>query len=82
MRRPAFLSDAFFAFGSTGAKGSEGSFGADAPRPLITGAYRLGDVRHVIGATETARVALGFVATQEFEAGVRDFARAPLRARV
>ena len=48
--------------------------------PMVTGEYRLGDVRHVIGAPDRARVELGFTAEVDFSAGVRDFARAPLRA--
>jgi dTDP-L-rhamnose 4-epimerase len=48
--------------------------------PMVTGEYRLGDVRHVVGAPDRARVELGFTADVDFSAGVRDFARAPLRA--
>ena len=59
-----------------------GAFGAGAPRPIITGDYRLGDVRHVIGATDTARAAFGFEAKVDFVAGVRRFAEAALRAQV
>jgi dTDP-L-rhamnose 4-epimerase len=48
--------------------------------PAITGRYRLGDVRHVLGSTARARRELGFEARTGFAAGMDDFARAPLRA--
>jgi dTDP-L-rhamnose 4-epimerase len=54
--------------------------GNEAPAPEVVGGYRLGDVRHVFAGTERARAQLGFAASVEFEAGVRDFASAPLRA--
>jgi dTDP-L-rhamnose 4-epimerase len=55
------------------------AFGPDAPSPVVTGAYRLGDVRHVIGSTGRARIELGFEARVGFEEGMAAFARAPLR---
>jgi dTDP-L-rhamnose 4-epimerase len=54
--------------------------GDGAPAPEVVGGYRLGDVRHVFAETERARAQLGFTASVGFEAGVRDFASAPLRA--
>lgn len=54
--------------------------GADAPRPVVTGEYRLGDVRHVFASPDRAREVLGFVATEDFRAGMAEFGRAPLRA--
>lgn len=48
--------------------------------PVVTGEYRLGDVRHVVGAPDRARAELGFAAEVDFAAGVQEFARAPLRA--
>jgi dTDP-L-rhamnose 4-epimerase len=57
------------------------AFDQGAFHPVVTGEFRLGDVRHVIGATATARKALGFEAERTFVEGVHDFARAPLRAR-
>ena len=51
------------------------------PAPVVTGRYRLGDVRHVIGATTAARDALGFGAEVAFADGMREFAFAPLRDR-
>ena len=53
---------------------------AAGPAPEVTGAYRLGDVRHVFAAADRARDALGFEAMIEFDAGVEAFAAAPLRS--
>jgi dTDP-L-rhamnose 4-epimerase len=53
--------------------------GPDAPRPVLTGAYRLGDVRHVFAAADHARQTLGFSATEDFAEGMREFATARLR---
>lgn len=52
--------------------------GVDAP--VTTGAYRLGDVRHVFASSALAQTRLGFVAREDFAAGMAEFARAPLRA--
>jgi len=51
-----------------------------APAPVVTGAYRLGDVRHVFADPTRARSALGFCASEDFSAGMSEFARAALRA--
>jgi dTDP-L-rhamnose 4-epimerase len=48
-------------------------------RPLITGQYRVGDVRHVVASPERAAAALGFRAAIAPERGLADFATAPLR---
>ncbi len=52
--------------------------GPDAPRPVVTGEYRLGDVRHVVASPDRARSVIGFearVALGEGLAGmVADFA--------
>ena len=53
--------------------------GAGGPDPVVTGAYRLGDVRHVFASPERARRELGFVAATGFAEGVAGFAHAPLR---
>ncbi len=53
-----------------------------APAPVVTGEYRLGDVRHVFASPERAARVLGFRAQVTFADGVREFARAPLRAAV
>ncbi len=51
-----------------------------APPPRITGAYRLGDVRHVFADPSLALTTLGFAAREDFAAGMAEFARAELRA--
>ena len=48
--------------------------------PVVTGAYRRGDVRHVFASADRARDVLGFSAEIRLEEGMRDFAHAPLRA--
>jgi len=50
------------------------AFGPAAPRPVVTGAYRLGDVRHVVASPERARDVLGFTAAIEFEEGMAQLA--------
>ncbi len=47
--------------------------------PEVTGAYRLGDVRHVVASPDRAARDLGFRARVPFADGVRAFATAPLR---
>jgi dTDP-L-rhamnose 4-epimerase len=49
------------------------------PEPVVTGEYRLGDVRHVVASPDQARTELGFTAQTAFEEGVAEFATAPLR---
>lgn len=49
------------------------------PQPQVTGAYRLGDVRHIVASPARAAAELGFVATVGFETGMREFVTAPLR---
>jgi dTDP-L-rhamnose 4-epimerase len=53
--------------------------GDGALAPVVTGDYRLGDVRHVFASPERAAAELGFEAVEDFDAGMREFARAPLR---
>jgi len=53
--------------------------GPDAPRPEVTGGYRLGDVRHVFASAQKAEAQLGFRARVDFAAGMREFTTAPLR---
>jgi dTDP-L-rhamnose 4-epimerase len=50
------------------------------PDPVITGQWRGGDVRHVFASAQKAREELGFEAVEDFEAGMREFAEAKLRA--
>jgi dTDP-L-rhamnose 4-epimerase len=49
------------------------------PDPVVTGQYRLGDVRHVVASPERAADELGFRARISFADGVREFATARLR---
>ena len=49
------------------------------PEPVVTGEYRLGDVRHVVASAQRARDEVNFAAQISFEDGVREFATAPLR---
>ena len=51
-----------------------------APAPQVSGAWRLGDVRHVVASSNKAADHLGFVAEVAFTDGMAEFARAPLRA--
>ena len=62
------------------ARALHAAYPAGVPAPVITGEYRRGDVRHVFASAERARDVLGFAATEPFEAGMAEFARAPLRA--
>jgi dTDP-L-rhamnose 4-epimerase len=54
--------------------------GSCAPRPRTTGAYRLGDVRHVFADASLALRALGFAAREDFARTVADVA-APVNVR-
>jgi dTDP-L-rhamnose 4-epimerase len=54
-----------------------GAFGA--VKPVVTGDYRLGDVRHIVASPAGAARDLGFRAQIGFAAGMAEFARAPLR---
>ena len=53
---------------------------AGGPAPVVTGEYRLGDVRHITASSERLQSELGWHAAVSFEEGVREFASAPLRA--
>jgi dTDP-L-rhamnose 4-epimerase len=46
------------------------SFGPGAPRPVTTGEWRFGDVRHVFASSERAAAELGFRAEEEFATGM------------
>ncbi|MBL7491494.1 SDR family NAD(P)-dependent oxidoreductase [Frankia sp. AgB1.9] len=50
------------------------------PRPVVTGQYRVGDVRHIVASSDRARELLGYRAAVTFEAGMTAFAHDPLRA--
>ena len=49
------------------------------PPPVITGSYRLGDVRHLTASSELIATELGWRAEVPFDLGVTEFAAAPLR---
>jgi dTDP-L-rhamnose 4-epimerase len=44
------------------------------PHPIVTGEYRLGDVRHIVAAPDRARTELGFYSAISFEEGMAEFA--------
>ncbi len=48
------------------------------PDPVVTGEYRLGDVRHIMAAPGRAAAELGFRASVGFAEGMKEFAGAPL----
>jgi dTDP-L-rhamnose 4-epimerase len=50
------------------------------PDPVVTGEYRLGDVRHITASSQRLRTELGWTPTEDFAAGMAEFAAAPLRA--
>jgi len=56
-----------------------GSGGSGGIEPVVTGEYRLGDVRHIVASPEGAARDLGFRAQTRFAAGLAEFAYAPLR---
>jgi dTDP-L-rhamnose 4-epimerase len=49
------------------------------PAPVVTGGFRLGDVRHVVASPARAAAELGFRARVGLEAGLTEFADAALR---
>ncbi|WSQ12765.1 NAD-dependent epimerase/dehydratase family protein [Streptomyces sp. NBC_01231] len=49
------------------------------PEPVVTGEYRLGDVRHITADSSRLRAELGWKAEVGFEVGMREFASAGLR---
>jgi dTDP-L-rhamnose 4-epimerase len=53
---------------------------ASAAAPRVTGEWRPGDVRHIVASPQRATERLGFRAREDFDAGMREFATAPLRA--
>ncbi|MEU6606288.1 NAD-dependent epimerase/dehydratase family protein [Streptomyces shenzhenensis] len=50
------------------------------PAPVVTGEYRLGDVRHITADSARLRAELGWRPRVGFRAGMRRFAGEPLRA--
>jgi dTDP-L-rhamnose 4-epimerase len=57
-----------------------GSSEGDHLWPVVTGAFRLGDVRHVFASATNAAESLGFTATASFDDGMAEFARSTMRA--
>ncbi|HEY1532019.1 MAG TPA: SDR family NAD(P)-dependent oxidoreductase [Galbitalea sp.] len=49
------------------------------PTPIVTGEFRLGDVRHITASSQRIRDEMGWRPTVEFDDGVREFATDPLR---
>jgi len=49
------------------------------PSPIVTGEFRLGDVRHITASSQRLRSELGWRPSVGFEEGVTEFATAPLR---
>jgi len=49
------------------------------PRPVVTGEFRLGDVRHIVASPARATAELGFTAATDLPGGVAEFAHAALR---
>ncbi|CAM5708047.1 NAD-dependent epimerase/dehydratase family protein [Streptomyces coeruleorubidus] len=49
------------------------------PEPVVTGEYRLGDVRHITADSARLRDALGWKPEAGFEEGMAEFARAGMR---
>jgi dTDP-L-rhamnose 4-epimerase len=54
--------------------------GRGAPRPEVTGEFRLGDVRHVFASARRAERLLGFRAVEDFDAGMGELSLALGRA--
>jgi dTDP-L-rhamnose 4-epimerase len=50
------------------------------PAPVVTGEYRLGDVRHITASSQRLRDELGWKPRVAFADGMTEFATAPLRA--
>jgi dTDP-L-rhamnose 4-epimerase len=49
------------------------------PAPVVTGEYRVGDVRHVVASPRRAAGELGFHARIPLADGLAELAAAPLR---
>ena len=59
-----------------------GTVGPRAPRPRVTGRWRLGDVRHIVASPRKAAAALGFGADVRFEDGIAELADTTVGAAV
>lgn len=58
------------------------SHASGGPAPVVTGEYRLGDVRHITASSERIAQDLGWRARIGFADGMKEFASAPLRSPV
>jgi dTDP-L-rhamnose 4-epimerase len=56
--------------------------GSGAPAPVVTGEYRIGDVRHIFASPRRLTRELGWRPRIAFEQGMREFATAPMRGHV
>lgn len=56
------------------------AFDAPGARPVVTGQYRVGDVRHIVASPDLAADSIGFEASVPFAEGIIDFATDPLRS--
>jgi dTDP-L-rhamnose 4-epimerase len=54
---------------------------ANAPPPVVTGEYRLGDVRHIVASPERLMRELGWRPAVDFETGIKELALAPMRGK-
>ncbi|MCZ2403583.1 NAD-dependent epimerase/dehydratase family protein [Paenarthrobacter sp. Z7-10] len=52
---------------------------AGGPPPVVTGEFRLGDVRHITASSDRIKSELGWAPQRGFEDGMKEFALAPLR---
>jgi dTDP-L-rhamnose 4-epimerase len=50
------------------------------PPSVVTGGYRLGDVRHITASSLRLRSELGWTAVEDFDAGMAEFAAAGMRS--
>jgi dTDP-L-rhamnose 4-epimerase len=55
---------------------------AGGPAPVVTGQYRLGDVRHITASSERLSTEMNWAPSISFEDGMVEFASAPLRTAV
>lgn len=53
------------------------AFGPTAPRPVVTGRWRTGDVRHVVASPHKARQHLRFIADIDMATGLAELVREP-----
>ena len=49
------------------------------PAPIVTGEYRLGDVRHIVASPSRLKRELGWRPAVDFETGIKELALSPMR---